>query len=262
MIKEIRTHGFTMKYCVFGNGPKTMVVLPGLSIKSVADQASHMEKSYSYFTEEYTVYIFDRIENVPEEYSIEQMAEHMAIALEELRLTDIYLFGQSQGGMMSIMLGIYHPELIKKMVLASTTCRGNQMSKEVVGRWIQLASEGKLEELGIDTAKHIYSEETLEAYRDILVHTFMEASPYQIQQYIRLAKACDDYDLFDELEKIKCPVLVMGAYGDHACDPNASWEIANKIGCQIHMYGPQFGHCVYDEAPDSKRIIMKFFEKE
>ena len=36
-------------------------------------------------------------------------------------------------------------------------------------------------------------------------------------------------------------------------------EIAEKLNCPLYLYGEEYGHCVFDEAPDYKQRIYDFF---
>ena len=38
-------------------------------------------------------------------------------------------------------------------------------------------------------------------------------------------------------------------------------EIAEKLGCPIYLYGGEYGHCVFDEAPDYKQRMYHFFKE-
>ena len=38
----------------------------------------------------------------------------------------------------------------------------------------------------------------------------------------------------------------------------ASVEIAEKLGCKLHMYD-KLGHAAYDEAGDFNKIVLEFF---
>ena len=56
-------------------------------------------------------------------------------------------------------------------------------------------------------------------------------------------------------------MLVIGAKADRVLTPEGSVEIAEKLGgkCELYMYDEKYGHCVFDEAPDYKDRIYKFF---
>jgi pimeloyl-ACP methyl ester carboxylesterase len=59
------------------------------------------------------------------------------------------------------------------------------------------------------------------------------------------------------LDKIKCPVLVLGGGRDKVVTGAASEEIAEKLGCGIHMYD-SLGHAAYEEAKDFNQVIYDF----
>jgi pimeloyl-ACP methyl ester carboxylesterase len=45
-----------------------------------------------------------------------QQAKDMAAFIQEMKLDSVYIVGKSDGGIIAILLGIYYPEKIKKMV--------------------------------------------------------------------------------------------------------------------------------------------------
>ncbi|HAQ62906.1 MAG TPA: alpha/beta hydrolase, partial [Ruminococcaceae bacterium] len=71
---------FEMQYIKFGQGKKTLVILPGLSVQSVIPAAAAIEKQYEIFKNDFTVYLFDRRQNLPEVYSVYDMADDTAEA--------------------------------------------------------------------------------------------------------------------------------------------------------------------------------------
>ena len=105
-IKTVNCGDLSLKYFSFGNGSKVMVILPGLSVQSVMGSAAAIRSQYKIFKDDYTVYVLDRRENPPADYSMEDMARDTACALKELGLRDIYIFGASQGGMLAMLIAI------------------------------------------------------------------------------------------------------------------------------------------------------------
>ena len=96
-IETVKTAESEMRYFRFGEGTKNMVILPGLSLQDLMPMADTIADAYSLFTEDFTVWFFDRRTDIPEGYTIEAMAEDTARAMKKLGLKDIYLFGVSQG---------------------------------------------------------------------------------------------------------------------------------------------------------------------
>ena len=120
-IETVKTDRFSMEYFCFGKGKQALVILPGLSIQSVMGAADAIAAAYQSLEDRFTIYVFDRRSNIPPVYSVRDMAQDTAEAFQILGLKNVCLFGASQGGMIGLVLAIEHPELIRKMVLGSTS---------------------------------------------------------------------------------------------------------------------------------------------
>ena len=129
-------------YFKFGQGEETFVILPGLSVQSVMGFAGLVADAYKVLGDNYTCYLFDRNKELPETYSIHEMAEDSVSAIKELCLKKVNLFGASQGGMMAMDIAINHPELVSKLVLGSTSAALNSEQFETIDKWIDLARQG------------------------------------------------------------------------------------------------------------------------
>ena len=69
-VNTLKTDDFSMQYIRFGSGEKSMVILPGLSVQSVMPLAQDVAKAYEIFSEQYTVYLFDRRAELPEDDAV------------------------------------------------------------------------------------------------------------------------------------------------------------------------------------------------
>lgn len=158
-----------MKHIVFGSGTKNFVILPGLSVHSVMGLADAIAEAYKDFCEEYTVYVFDRAENIREGYTVRNMAEDTAAAMRELNIGNADVFGASQGGMIAMYLAIDHPQMVNRLILGSTLAKPNGTFNHVIDEWIRLARAK--DEVGLleSFADNVYSESTLKAYRETLI---------------------------------------------------------------------------------------------
>lgn len=165
----IRIGEIEMKYARFGEGQKHFIMIPGLSIKEVTPSAPAVAAAYEAFAKEYTVWLFDRRLNAPEDYSIAAMSDDTAQVIKELGIENADFFGASQGGMICQYIAINYPKLVHKLVLGSTLCRPCRQSVEVINGWIDaaLACDGR--RLVADSISRIYSKATLDAYRDAII---------------------------------------------------------------------------------------------
>lgn len=253
-----------MEYARFGNGSKIFVIIPGLSLRSTMASASSVETAYRAFKENYTVYLFDRRKNIPDPYSVADMARDTAAAMKALGLEHVDMLGTSQGGMIAQHIAIEHPELIDHLVLASSSSKAEPLQLEVIGNWACLARDGKADELVADFIDNAFSEAFVQRYRRALLMMYKNLTPEEVLRFAITAEACAGVDTYDKLDQIKCPTLVLGAGADHVVGYEASVKIAEKLKaagtpCEFYTY-EGYGHAVFDEAKDYKDRILQFFK--
>lgn len=66
-IETVKTDRFSMDFFRFGNGDKPLVILPGLSVQSVMGAADAIADAYRSLADCYTIYVFDRRTDLPEQ---------------------------------------------------------------------------------------------------------------------------------------------------------------------------------------------------
>jgi len=261
--ETVRTESFSMDYFRFGRGKRIMVILPGLSVQSVMGAADAIAEAYRPIYDAYTVYVFDRRSELPPVYPVREMARDTAEAFRALGLENVCLFGASQGGMMAQVIAIEDPELVGKMVLGSTSAHVQEQHYRVVEEWIRLARAGDREGLYLAFGREIYPPAVFEQYRDKLIAAAGTVTDRDLQRFIILAEGTKDFNVADELERIQCPVLAIGAFEDSILDSDATMEIAVKLDhdpdFRLYMY-TGYGHAAFDTAPDYKQRILRFFE--
>ena len=250
-----------MEYFSFGSGERAFVILPGVSTRSLMLSAMAVSAAYRDFGEEYTVYVFDRRRNMPDNYSVRQMASDTAAVMQTLGIADADIFGASQGGMMAMCMAIDHPESVRRMVLGSTAAKMDEQGEADTKRWIELAQSGDLTALTAELIDSLYSENTIGRYKDMLIHMNDDMTEYDIRRFIIQTQALSGFDITGELDRIQCPVLVIGSEGDKVLSPSQSRRIAEALNAPLYMYSSDYGHCVFDEAPDYKQRILDFFHQ-
>ena len=255
----VRIGEIEMEYFSFGSGERAFVILPGVSTRSLMLSAMAVGAAYRAFGEAYTVYCFDRRRNMPDGYTVRQMAEDTAAVMQKLGIADADLFGASQGGMMAMCIAIDHPELVRKMVLGSTAAKVDDVGTASTDRWITLAKSGDLTALTAELIDSLYSENTIGKYKEMLLHMNDGMTEDDIRRFIIQTQALDGFDITGELCKIHCPVLVIGSEGDKVLLPSQSRYIAEALGAELYMYSDEWGHCVFDEAPDYKQRMLDFY---
>ena len=250
-----------IRYISFGTGDKTMVIIPGLSMQHVTDSAQAIAESFAGFGTEYTVYLFDIRDEVPEDYSIAQMGEDLVTIIKELGLSDLYIYSASLGGMQAVYIAAHYPDLVNRLVIASSTCASNDAINNAAGGWIELAEAGDKQQLLDNMAQLIYSPAVYEAYKDVLTAGADAITDEVLARFINTAHVLLNIDLDEEASAITCKTFVVGSEGDEVIGIDGIKHLADTIkDCSSFIYGDEYGHAVYDEAADFKQLMADFFE--
>lgn len=260
MIKgTVKTGNTVLEYFSFGGGEKNLVILPGVGIQKISCSAKAVESGYACFKDDYTVTVFDRRDDIPDGFTVEDMADDTALAMSALNIKNADLFGASLGGMIAQYIAVKYPELVRSMILASTLSRPNECALGVMRRWTELAEAGDVPEAARQMLKLLYSEKLAEQLSQATGMMFSGVTRRELDRFIAQARAIESFDVYARLDEIKCPVLVIGVEGDKVLTAEASRETAEKLGCELYMYGSEYAHCVFDEAPDYKQRMMDFY---
>lgn len=251
-----------MYYVAFGHGHQYLIVLPGLSdgLATVKGKALFLRAPYKRFLNEFTVYIFSRKNKMPEGYTIRQMAEDQAVVMKELGISKAAVLGVSQGGMISQYLAIDHPELVEKLILAVTAPYANEVAKDSVGTWIELAQKGDHVRLMVDTAERMYSQSYLERNRKLFPVMARFTKPGSYERFFRNANAIMGFDARVELSKIGCPTLIIAGDDDRTVGNDAPYELNELIPDSRLFIYKGLGHGVFEEARDFYDRVCEFCE--
>ncbi len=249
-----------MYYAAFGSGKKNLVVLPGLSdgLATVKGKALILASSYRKFFDTYRVYMFSRKNEMPEGYTIRQMADDQAEAMRALGIDKTSVLGVSQGGMIAQYLAAGHPEMIEKLVLAVTAPYANDTVRNTVGSWIDMAKADDHVSMMVDTAEKMYSKAYLEKNRKLFPIMAKFTKPKSYERFFRNAYAILDFDAREVLPGINCPTLIIAGADDNTVGKDAANELQALIPqSQLFTY-EGLGHGAFEEAWDFYDKVFEF----
>lgn len=249
-----------LNYVAFGNGQKDLIIIQGLNVRDVKGTGISLALMYRMFAKDYRVYFFDRREVVKEGLTNWDLADDIYCAMEVLNIKSADVLGISQGGMIALALTLEHPKNVNKLVLGVTSSRANDNIKKVVSKWVKCAFNKDYITINKETFSLMYTEKYLKKYKLFMPFLIRMIKPKDFDRFAMLASAILDFDCYDRLNEIKCPVLILGGDKDMITTGLASKEIANKLNCEIYMY-PEYGHAVYDETKDFNGRIYAFLSK-
>jgi len=182
-LPTIRANDITIYYEVHGEG-EPVLLIGGLGI-----DLTQLKGIVEGLSNKYQVVAFDnrgsgRSDKPDAPYSIEMMADDTAALIEGLDLHSTNVLGISLGGRIAISLTLKHPELVKRLILASTCARVN------FKRGLTWSLSNLLNR--IPAVRRIGT---------------MYPQPYYA--YVRQRDASKNHDVSGRLQEIKVPTLII-----------------------------------------------------
>ena len=261
MIKEssIEINNTKMDYVSFGKGSKYLVLVPGLSLNRVKGFGFSLWYMYRKFAKEYTVYVFDRKDELEEDYTIYMMASELAQAMQQLQIEHAHVVGISQGGMIAQYLAIHYPKLVDKLVLGVSCCRNNELLSNAINDWIDLLDKD-IDLFVKDMLVRMYSKEYIKKNGWVFPLIGKLYKNVDKKRFKILANACLTCDCYEQLAQIHCPTFVIGGKEDQVVGLNGSMDLIEKLKCEYYLYD-EYGHSAYEEAKDFNDRIFEFLTK-
>ena len=253
-------HGkhFVMDYSRFGDGERTMVLIPGVSLLPVTPLVDFIARQYAVMTEDFTVYLFDRKRDIGDAYTVVEMADDTAEAMRSLGLTDACLYGCSQGGMIAQVIAARHPELVSRLALCSTMASIRDVTAPTLSRWSSYAAAGDMLSFVRSFHDTVYSPAHRRSHPKLLQQMEMIVPQIDPVRIRRLVDACLAFDATELLPSIRCATLVIASEHDDVLGAEPSRRLAASLACRSIIY-PTSGHAVFDELPEVLVQVRDFF---
>ncbi len=198
----LSVNGIQMYYERRGEGAP-LVLIVGLTT-----DISEWEEIIGRLAERYQVLAFDnrgagRTDKPNTPYSIGMMADDTAGLMQALGVQSAHIIGVSMGGRIALALALQHCELVKKLVLVSTSARVVRSA----GRTWRLYLGGLLSNLPIFRSKY----------------------PQPHYAYLRQLEASGSYNCLDRLSEIQAPTLILHGKKDKI----APYSLAEELHAGI-----------------------------
>ena len=230
-----KIRGFNMYYEIYGRGE------PLLIIHGNGGSISDFLYQIPYFSKSYKVVLADsraqgKSVDPGDSLSYEIMADDLNALLDTLKLDSCYIIGWSDGGINGLLLAIRHPDKVKKLAITGANLWPDTTAVDpFIYNWAMKYN---------DTLKRM--KQTPKVKNDLKLAHLLSYEPH-----IRI----------DQLNKIRCPALVIG--GDHdILLPKHTLLIAASIPNSYLWIVPNSGHStpiVYKEQ--FNETINDFFSK-
>ncbi|MCF0195226.1 MAG: alpha/beta hydrolase [Bacteroidaceae bacterium] len=249
---------FVMDYSRFGDGERTMVLIPGVSLLPVTPLVDFIARQYAVMTEDFTIYLFDRKRDISNSYTVEEMADDTAEAMRMLGLKDAYLYGCSQGGMIAQVIAARYPELVARLAVCSTMASIGDVTAPTLNEWSSYAAAGDMLSFVRSFHNAVYSEAHRRSHPKLLKQMEMIVPKIDAVRVRQLVDACLAFDATALLPFIRCATLVIASEQDEVLGVEPSRRLAEALACRLVIY-PSSGHAVFDEVPEVLLQVREFF---
>lgn len=221
--QRIRINNTPYAYTDRGEGP-TIIFAHGLFVEHsmFEQQIAQLSKSYRCIALDMPAHSASGYN--PDGWSLENIADDIALMIEEMSLGPVIFVGHSQGGMVGIRLAAQHPDLIAKLVLIGTSARAEYAER--IDNWRQLQhslEQAKESEIKTKIIDFLQSTDT---------NAWPEKMNYSDSKGIVLAidaATVSRTDVRSRLAEITAPTLVICGNADRATPVELSKEIAATI---------------------------------
>ena len=259
MIQTVKTNGFETDYFRFGKeGAQPLAVIPGLSLISVMTFADMVAKAYDCYAKDRDVILLDRRKQLPEEYSLTDMAEDTAAVLDKLGIKNADIIGVSQGGIIALLLALSRPDLVRSLALCSTAASLSESSEGAVKAWVSSAKAGDKESLVRSFGEYVYTPSFFEANKAGILGMARIVGEEELERFAVLAGALTEVDLRSRLGEIKAPACVFAGAEDRIFTRESFTELSEGLRCELKIF-EDFGHAVYDEMAGFHDAVNGFF---
>ncbi|MCR5494759.1 MAG: alpha/beta hydrolase [Treponema sp.] len=242
-------------YMKFGSGKRNLIIIPGLYIKNILLSSGLVAEAFEAFTDTFTVYVYERRKQVPDNYTIKNLTDDLADCMKALGIQKADIFGASLGGLIAQSLAINYPQLVNSVNIASTTYKTSAENEAFVDKLIELAQkENKLELVKFFSEK-VYSKAFILSHESVLTSLSQTITEEEVCHFIRIAKCIKNINFEKDLPNIKCPVFTFSAEGDQIFGAEPGIKIAELTKGTSYVYKDS-SHALYDEEADFRERLF------
>jgi pimeloyl-ACP methyl ester carboxylesterase len=231
-----------------GNGSRIMVVFNGLIFenKPLPNFAVTM---YDFLDTLYTVYIVSRKTDLPQNYTLKDMADDYAVMVgEEFGGCPVDIIGLSTGGSIAHHFAADHPDLVRRLIIQSSAYTLSDDSRAIQMKVAELAEKKQWMRAYAMLIGHMVPHHGIEKVFYIplvwggafTASRFM--SPKNPSDLIVTIRAEDKFNFEERLTEINVPTLLIAGRNDPFYPEELFRKTASKIhNCKLVLY-PNMGH--------------------
>jgi pimeloyl-ACP methyl ester carboxylesterase len=248
-----------LPYNRLGNNSRRLIAFQGLVSENKplsGLMAKMLLVPFKPLSERYTVYVVGRRPNLPQGYSLSDMAnDYSAMVRDEFEGGPVDVVGLSTGGSIAQVFAADHPEQVNRLVLYSSAYKLGEEGARFQRRLAELARRGRRSALMAEAMAFMFlprkglAKQLTRPVVWLMQLLTMPFRPKSVSDYVITVEAEDVLDFRSRLSEIRAPTLVIGGAKDPFYSPELFRETAEGIpNARLILYENR-GH-----APTGKRV--------
>jgi len=167
----------------------------------------------------------------PRPFSLEQMADDAVAVMDAEGVERAHVMGASMGGVIAQMLAVRHPDRVRSLVLACTSCRHHEWRRELFAEWADSVTERGMGALAGDGLVWLVGPRLHRRFGlwiNLLARILLQGTPENFVAQVHAILDASD-ELRFELATIDVPTLVITGSQDLLTPLGDAEELAELI---------------------------------
>ncbi len=195
-------------------------------------------------------------------YSLDGFTADAVGVMDALGIERVIWVGISTGGMIGQGVAIEHPDRVQAAALCNTMARATPWYRQWVVERQAVVRDSGMAPVWDMTHKLWFSDIFADAAGSDYVAVRDVFNATDITGYLAGTSAVAELDYLDQLDRISCPVLVLGASDDPVTPPARAEELRDGIARAELVMLPGLRHFSNVEAPDAFNApLLDFLER-
>ncbi len=228
--KRAKVNGAEVSYEIEGSGNNLLLISPlGGDSSFWARQVQELSKHYRVITFDSRGTGFST--ECDQNHSTMEIAQDSIALLRMLGVQRSHIVGLALGGLVAQYIAILQPQLVDRMVLASSYAKANAKLSATVAHWQQTAVQLGMEGLFDACVEFLFSPEYVQDTEGELdkLRTFFHLNLQDAKSFLHQSTAGIKHDTTPLLGRITCPTLVLHGEADRVVDRSLADELAAGI---------------------------------
>ncbi len=199
----------------------------------------------------------------PRPYSLADLADDVAAALDSLEVAKTHWVGLSMGGMIGQAFALRHPGRIDKLVLANTTSSYGPEGRALWQGRAKLVQEGGLAAIHDAVAARYFSDDFRAKHPERVAKVMGRFLQTPVEGYLGCCDAIANLDFSGDLPRMRARTLVIAGGADVGTPPAMSEVLATKIpGARLAII-PGAAHLSAVEKPvEFAQLVREFLASQ